>query len=47
MDLFSLLETVADEGGSDLYISFNASPMIKKKATSLSLHGLEYDKISF
>ncbi len=31
MDLFSLLEKVADEGGSDLFISFNAAPMIKKE----------------
>jgi len=25
------LEKVADEGGSDLFISFNAAPMIKKE----------------
>ncbi len=31
MDLFSLLEKVADEGASDLFISFNAAPMIKKE----------------
>ena len=31
MDLIALLEKVAKEGGSDLFISFNAAPIIKKE----------------